>query len=32
MFTVTSSATEQIKMFFKNRDPKPIRLFVNSGG
>lgn len=32
MFTVTPSATEQIKIFFKNRDPQPIRLFINSGG
>jgi len=32
MITVTAEATEQVAEFFKGRDVKPIRIFLNSGG
>jgi len=32
MIEVTQAATEQVTEFFKGRDVKPIRIFLNSGG
>lgn len=32
MLEVTQAATEQITEFFKNRDVKPVRIFLNEGG
>ena len=32
MLEVTPAATEQIAGYFTNRDPEPIRIFLNEGG
>jgi hypothetical protein len=32
MFEVTTSAQQQIKEFFKDKEIKPIRLFLNQSG
>ena len=32
MFEVTQAATEQIAAYFKGKDVKPIRIFLNEGG
>ncbi len=32
MLEVTASATEQIAEYFKGKDVKPIRVFLNEGG
>jgi len=32
MVEVTPAATEQIGLYFKDRDRKPIRIFLNEGG
>jgi hypothetical protein len=32
MIEVTAAATQQVAEFFKGRDVKPIRIFLNSGG
>ena len=32
MFEVTQSATSQVADYFRDKDVKPIRVFLNSGG
>ena len=32
MFTVTETAQKEIARFFENREPAPIRVFLNSSG
>jgi hypothetical protein len=32
MFEVTPAATEQIAAYFKGKDVRPIRIFLNEGG
>lgn len=32
MFSVTPAATEQIAAYFKGKEVRPIRIFLNSGG
>ncbi|SPD75317.1 conserved hypothetical protein [uncultured Desulfobacterium sp.] len=32
MFTITETAQKQIKEFFKDKELKPIRVFLNQGG
>jgi Fe-S cluster assembly iron-binding protein IscA len=32
MLEVTKSATDEIAEYFKNKEVKPIRIFLNSGG
>jgi Fe-S cluster assembly iron-binding protein IscA len=32
MIEVTTAATEQVAAFFRGRDVKPIRIFLNTGG
>ncbi len=32
MIEVTKAASEQIAEYFKDKDPVPVRIFVNSGG
>ena len=32
MVEVTAEATKQVSEFFKGRDVKPIRIFMNDGG
>jgi hypothetical protein len=32
MFEVTEAATAQVADYFKDKDVKPIRVFLNSGG
>ncbi len=32
MFEVTQSASEQIAAYFKGKEIKPIRVFLNEGG
>jgi len=32
MVEVTTEATEQVTEFFKGREVKPIRIFLNDGG
>jgi hypothetical protein len=32
MLEVTTSATDEIAEYFKNKKVKPIRIFLNSGG
>ncbi len=32
MVEVTDAATKQIAEYFKDKDPVPVRIFINSGG
>ncbi len=32
MLTVTPAATEQISQYFKGKEVRPIRIFLNEGG
>ncbi len=32
MVEVTQAATSQIAEYFKDKDPMPVRIFLNSGG
>jgi hypothetical protein len=32
MVEVTPAATQQVAEYFKDKDPSPIRIFLNSGG
>ena len=32
MIEVTPAATAQIAEYFKDKDPMPVRIFLNSGG
>ncbi len=32
MIEVTQSASSQIAEYFKDKDPMPVRIFLNSGG
>lgn len=32
MVEVTQAASEQIAEYFKDKDPMPVRIFLNSGG
>ena len=32
MFEVTPAATEQITAYFKDKEVRPIRIFLNEGG
>ena len=32
MVEITEAATEQIAEYFKDKDPSPIRIFLNAGG
>jgi hypothetical protein len=32
MVEITPAATQQVAEYFKDKDPSPIRIFLNSGG